>query len=254
MAESLDIAQVARLTGLTSRTLRFYEARGLVTPLRSASGRRHYGPAELERLHQVMAMKRAGLTLGQIEKLSAGRTIDLAKLVAAQMQSLDERKRELDAARSLLSSVLSRLDRSEPIDVATFCSLIQQGETVMSQEKWFEEASAHLTEDQRELFRQVKEAMPTDVDRTGAMARFQDLNARIKAALPLDPASDQAQAFLDERDAMLQPFIVMMPPAMKEASKNLSKTIGQGDLPPPIDAEVYRFYREATQARDARNS
>lgn len=253
MAESLDIAQVARLTGLTSRALRFYEARGLITPLRSASGRRHYGPAELERLHQVMAMKRAGLTLGQIEKLSAGRTIDLAKLVAAQLQSLDERKRELDAARSLLSSVLSRLDRSEPIDVATFCSLIQQGETVMSQEKWFEEASAHLTEDQRELFRQVKEAMPTDVDRTGAMARFQDLNARIKAALPLDPASDQAQAFLDERDAMLQPFIAMMPPAMKEASKNLSKTIGQGDLSPPIDAEVYRFYREAKQARDAGN-
>jgi DNA-binding transcriptional MerR regulator len=67
MAESLDIAAVARLTGLTSRALRFYEARGLVTPLRSASGRRHYGSAELERLHKVMAMKRAGLTLGQIE-------------------------------------------------------------------------------------------------------------------------------------------------------------------------------------------
>jgi DNA-binding transcriptional MerR regulator len=32
MAESLDIAEVARLTGLTSRALRFYEARGLVTP------------------------------------------------------------------------------------------------------------------------------------------------------------------------------------------------------------------------------
>ena len=59
MAESLDIAQVARLNGLTSGALRFYEARGLVAPLRSASGRRHYGPAELERLHQVMAMKRA---------------------------------------------------------------------------------------------------------------------------------------------------------------------------------------------------
>jgi DNA-binding transcriptional MerR regulator len=138
MAESLDIAQVARLTGLTSRALRFYEARGLVAPLRSASGRRHYGPAELERLHQVMAMKRAGLTLGQIEKLSAGRKIDLAQLIAAQLRSLDERRREIEAARGLLSSILSRLDRSEPIDVATFCSLIRQGERVMSQEEWFE--------------------------------------------------------------------------------------------------------------------
>ena len=249
MTESLDIAQVARLTGLTSRALRFYEARGLVTPLRSASGRRHYGPAELERLHQVMAMKRAGLTLGQIQSISAGRKTDLAKLIAAQLESLDERRDEIDAARNVLTSILSRLDRREPIDVATFCSLIRQGETVMSQEKWFEEASGFMSEDQLGFFRQVKEAMPTDVDRTGAMEKFQNLNARIKAALPLDPASEQAQRFLEERDTMLKPFLAVMPQEMKEMSKSLGEKIKQGELASPIDAEVDRFYREATRAR-----
>jgi DNA-binding transcriptional MerR regulator len=249
MAESLDIAAVARLTGLTSRALRFYEARGLVTPLRSASGRRHYGPAELERLHQVMAMKRAGLTLGQIEKLSAGRRVDLANLIAAQLESLDERQHEIDAARGLLTSILSRLDRSEPIDVATFCSLIRQGETIMSQEKWFEEASSLMSEDQRNAFAEAKAAMPAGLDRTAAMEQFQALNARIKAALPLDPASEQAQAFLDERDAMLKPFLAAMPPEAKEVSKALREKIRQGELAPPIDPEIDRFYREATQAR-----
>ena len=249
MAESLDIAEVARLTGLTSRALRFYEARGFVTPLRSASGRRHYGPAELERLHQVMAMKRAGLTLSQIEKLSAGRKTDLVSLIAAQLRSLDARQRELDAARKLLGSILSRLDRSEPIDVATFCSLIRQGETIMSQEKWFEDASGHMSEDQREAVRQAQAAMPAELDRAAAMARFQALNARIKAALPLDPASAEAQAFLDERDALLKPFLAMMPPEVKAASKALREKIEQGELAPPIDAEIDRFYREAAQAR-----
>jgi DNA-binding transcriptional MerR regulator len=251
MAESLDIAQVCRLTGLTSRALRFYEARGLVTPLRSASGRRHYGPAELERLHHVMAMKRAGLTLGQIQKLGAGRSIDLVSLISAQMQSLDERQRELDAARALLSSVLSRLDRSEPIDVATFCSLIQQGETMMSQEKWLEAAASHMTEDQREALAKVKAALPAGFDGKAQMAKFQALNARIKAALPLDPASDDAQAFLDERDAMLQPLIALMPPEMKAAAHDLRGKIEQGDFTSPIDAEVDRFYREARKARGA---
>jgi len=251
MDDLLDIRDVVRRTGLTSRALRFYEARGLVTPLRSASGRRHYGPAELERLHQVMAMKRAGLTLGQIEKLSAGRKADLAGLIAAQLQSLDERQHEIEAARGLLTSILSRLDRSEPIDVATFCSLIRQGETVMSQERWFEEASGFMTEDQREAFAQVKAVMPADVDRTGAMARFQDLNARIKAALPLDPASEEAQAFLTERNAMLAPFLAAMPAEMKAMSKTLGEKVRQGELAPPIDAEVHRFYHEAAQARDA---
>ncbi len=249
MAESLDIAEVARRTGLTSRALRFYEARGLVTPLRSASGRRHYGPAELDRLHQVMAMKRAGLTLAQIERLSGGRPIDLARLVAAQLRSLDERRDEIDAARSLLTAILSRIDRSEPIDVATFCSLIRHRETVMSQEKWFEAASCRLNEDQRDAFAQVKAALPAGFDRKAQMAKWNALNARIKAALPLDPASEQAQRFLDERDAMLQPFLALMPSEAKEASRTLKRTIEQGELSPPLDAEVYRFHQEAARAR-----
>jgi DNA-binding transcriptional MerR regulator len=253
MAESLDIAQVARLTGLTSRALRFNEARGLVTPLRSASGRRHYGPAELERLHQVMAMKRAGLTLGQIQKIGAGRQTDLKKLIAAQLRSLDERRHAIEAARSLLTSILSRLDRSEPIDVATFCSLIRQGETVMSAEKWFEDASGFMTEDQLGALRQIKAAVPADFDREAQMEKWNELNERIKAALPLDPASRQAQRFLEERDAMLQPFLAIIPAELKEATKNLRGKIEQGELASPIDADVHRFYKEAARARDAMN-
>ena len=46
MEQPLDIRDVVRMTGLTSRALRFYEARGLVTPLRTYSGRRLYGPAD----------------------------------------------------------------------------------------------------------------------------------------------------------------------------------------------------------------
>ena len=121
----------------------------------------------------------------------------------------------------------------------------------MSAEKWFEEASGFMTDEQRNAFVQVKEAIPADVDRTGAMEKFNDLNARIKAALPLDPASDEAQRFLEERDAMLAPFLAVMPPLMKEMSKNLSAKIKQGELGSPIDAEVHRFYKEAAQARDA---
>ncbi|MFN3799161.1 MAG: MerR family transcriptional regulator, partial [Sphingobium yanoikuyae] len=69
MTEILDIAAVARATGLTSRALRFYEARGLIAPLRTASGRRLFGPAELARLHELLALKRAGLSLAQIKTL-----------------------------------------------------------------------------------------------------------------------------------------------------------------------------------------
>jgi MerR family transcriptional regulator, thiopeptide resistance regulator len=69
--EAIDIREVARRTGLTSRALRFYEARGLLKPLRTYSGRRLYGRGELERIQQILALKRAGLSLAQIGKLTA---------------------------------------------------------------------------------------------------------------------------------------------------------------------------------------
>ena len=59
MTTMLDIAEIARATGLSSRALRFYEARGLIRPLRSEGGRRIFGAGELERLHAIVALKRA---------------------------------------------------------------------------------------------------------------------------------------------------------------------------------------------------
>ena len=81
MERPLDIREVVRMTGLTSRALRFYEARGLVAPLRTYGGRRLYGPSELERINQIVALKRAGLTLAQIGALTLGRKLDLAALI-----------------------------------------------------------------------------------------------------------------------------------------------------------------------------
>ncbi len=73
----LDIGDVARLTGLTLRALRFYEARGLVAPLRTAGGRRVYGSGELARLNAAVALKQAGFSLAEIGRLlkGAGRSI-----------------------------------------------------------------------------------------------------------------------------------------------------------------------------------
>jgi DNA-binding transcriptional MerR regulator len=243
---------VARLTGLTPRALRFYEARGLVRPLRTASGRRYYGAAELEQLHRVIAMKRAGLTLAQIQKFSAGRMIDLRHLIAAQMESLQERRRALDQAYALLSSILSRIDRSEPIDVATFCSLIRQGEIAMTQQKRDEVMSRYMTAEQREALDEAVAALPADFDNQAHNAKWKDLSGRIKAALPLDPSSPQAQAFLDEWGELIGPYLAVASPEMLAGVKNFHEHIEQweGQVDSPFDAEVFRFHQAAAEARE----
>src|ERR1700710_1383025 len=58
---SWSIAEVARMSGVTSRTLRHYDAVGLLRPARvAADGRRHYGRAELLRLQRILLLRELG--------------------------------------------------------------------------------------------------------------------------------------------------------------------------------------------------
>lgn len=51
--DGLTINEAARTTGWSARMLRYVERAGLVTPGRSASGYRIYGPAQLQRLRTL---------------------------------------------------------------------------------------------------------------------------------------------------------------------------------------------------------
>jgi DNA-binding transcriptional MerR regulator len=54
----LTAAECASRTGLTVRALRVYERYDLIRPRRTASGWRLYGPAEITRLTEIIALKR----------------------------------------------------------------------------------------------------------------------------------------------------------------------------------------------------
>lgn len=255
MIDSLDIAEVSRRTRLSSRALRFYEARGLLAPLRTASGRRHYGPGELARLHQILALKRAGLTLAQVQKLLARGPLDLAQLIEAQLSELTDQASAIDKARALLTTVMSRVERSEPIDVATFCSLIEQGEKTMANQAWDKVADKYLTGEERADFAASYAHMPKEFDQATYAAKWKDLGGRIKAALPLDPASAEAQAFLKEWGELLAPFNAVATPKMKEGVQrmyeNMGQWQGQGGADPGFDVEVFGFIQSAMRAHQA---
>jgi DNA-binding transcriptional MerR regulator len=253
LLQALDIADVARRTGLTSRALRFYEARRLVRPLRSASGRRFYGPAELERVHQIVTLKRAGLTLAQIERFGREGPPSLARIVAAQLVALETQAEEIAAARALLPTVQSRIERSEPIDVATLCSLIQHGDRLMPHEQWNAVADRYYTPDEKARFVATLRDLPIDHDAADYAAKWGDLGARIKAALPLAPDSDVAQAFVTEWHELLKPFKAVATPEMIAGVKNIYDHFDEwaGEASPGFDREVFAFINAAAQHRTA---
>lgn len=248
MEQPLDIREVARRTGLTSRALRFYEARGLLSPLRTYSGRRLYGAGELERIQQILALKRAGLSLAQIGKLSGRGGLDLAALVDAQLRAIEQRKAQLDEASALLLDVKSRIDRGEPVDAETFCSLIRNGDKIMQDRQWKKVVEDHYGPEELEHWR--SNPPPEGFDQASYSARWKALGDRIQEALPLDPASEQAQGFVREWNALLEPFKAVATPQMMEGAQGFWSNAEQyrGEVEMPFSPDVLSFIREAQQA------
>jgi DNA-binding transcriptional MerR regulator len=68
MARTCTIAELAREFGVTTRTIRFYEDRGLITPLREGQ-RRVYRSRDRVRLRLIMRGKRLGFSLEEIREM-----------------------------------------------------------------------------------------------------------------------------------------------------------------------------------------
>ena len=64
----MKISELAKATGLSTKTIRFYEAEGLIPdPPRTNSGYRAYAEPDVARLRFIIKAKRLGLSLVEIE-------------------------------------------------------------------------------------------------------------------------------------------------------------------------------------------
>ena len=67
------IGDLARLAGVSRRTVRYYVQEGLIPPPLGVGRGNHYGAAHLEQILRVKAMQEAGRTLDEIRRVPGGR-------------------------------------------------------------------------------------------------------------------------------------------------------------------------------------
>lgn len=102
-----SITDVVRLTGLTSRTLRHYDAIGLLPPAHVGDGgRRHYALDDLLRLQQIMLLRRLGVGLREI-----GRVVD-AGGGANALEALERHRAHLEQEDLRIHELLRTVDRT----------------------------------------------------------------------------------------------------------------------------------------------
>lgn len=113
----LGIGNVARRSGLTERTLRYYQELGLVTPQRDTAGRRRYDADTLARLYRMRLLRALGTPLAAVDPDAD----DLLSLTRRHLTDLDDRLAELARARERVRAVEDRLlAGSPPGDEALF--------------------------------------------------------------------------------------------------------------------------------------
>jgi DNA-binding transcriptional MerR regulator len=103
------ISQLAREFGLTLRTLRFYEDRGLISPTREGSTR-IYSHRDRARLAMIVKAKALGFTLSEIkETLAEGTPAGEPNRLALSSSQIDEQIAHLEKQQADLDAALAEL-------------------------------------------------------------------------------------------------------------------------------------------------
>ncbi len=188
-------AEMAERLGVSPKALRVYERSGLVRPHRTDAGWRAYGPDQQARLHQVLVLKRLGLTLARIGELLSGRLKSLDAVLALQQQVLETRRDEADQALTLLAAARCKLARDGVLSPDDLTQLTRETamSDKMSEEDWERHVrpvyERHFTPDEQDIIK----ARKNDFDQTEVIREWDALIAEGRALQAKgDPGSPQA--------------------------------------------------------------
>ena len=131
----IQVGELAKRAGITVRTLHHYEQTGLLLPsARSAAGYRLYNLADVQRLHMIQTLAKAGLELAEIRDFLKQRSLSLAELLDGQITLLDKQLRSIHARRNRLVELRTGLTDDATPDLESW---LQTLELMNMYDRWF---------------------------------------------------------------------------------------------------------------------
>src|SRR5215472_2817817 len=124
----MDIAEVARCSGVPASTLGFYQEKGLIASIGRRGLRRVFNPGVLERLALIAVGRAAGFSLNEIALMFApdGRLRIDPQMLTAKAEELDRTIRELSSMRDGLRHAAACPARSH-MECPTFRRILRAG-------------------------------------------------------------------------------------------------------------------------------
>jgi DNA-binding transcriptional MerR regulator len=169
------IGELARRTGLSVKTIRFYSDVGVVPPTeRSASGYRLYDLDALARLDLVRTLRDLGVDLATIRRVLA-REISVPEVAAAHAGALDAQIRTLRLRRAVLRAVAKRGSSPQEMELMHKLAKLSDEERRRIIGDFIDETFGGLDADPK-FVAMMRQAMPD---------------------LPDDPAPEQVEAWVE---------------------------------------------------------
>ena len=111
----MQIGELSRISGVSRDTLRFYEKRGLIRPLRGTNGYRNYPEQTAMIVNYIRMAQRLGFTLAEIaDELPTSGDGEitqqrLAEVLRGKRDAVDTRLAEMQLLRSRLAAMIDNV-------------------------------------------------------------------------------------------------------------------------------------------------
>lgn len=121
-AQFLNASEAANQLGVSTKALRLYEQRGLISPIRTEAGWRTYGPAEMDKAGEIVALRALGLSLAQVARVLQGEPA-----LAAHVTALEGQIRQLTDNIKKVRSLMADLAEGRTPAAGQLANVVQSG-------------------------------------------------------------------------------------------------------------------------------
>jgi DNA-binding transcriptional MerR regulator len=226
------IGRLARMAGVSIRTLHHYDQIGLLKPAtRTEAGYRLYGEPELLRLQQVLFYKELDMPLGEVRQILDDPAFDQVAALRSHRQSLHRRMKRLTR---LLKTIDRTIDKLTEDDMTLTDEELYEGFTTEQIERYRREArevyDPALVEESERRVRKMSRAEWKAVGAEG-----EAVTTSLASLADREPSDTEVQALITRHHAWIENFY--------PCSAEVYRGLGQGYATHPEFRAFYEKYR-----------
>jgi len=194
MKTEYSINRLAKLAGVSARTLRYYDQIGLLTPGgKTLSGYRVYSQKEVDVLHQIMFYKQSGMQLEDIKKIITSADFDPLTAMQQHMENLLQQKEKLEDLIENAEKTIKMLKGEQQMNNKEKFDAFKQNMVKENEEKYGREIREKYGDERVDATNRKILGM-TEEEYTTVEELNTALNKTLKAAVSEgNPASETAQ-------------------------------------------------------------